>query len=122
RITHEKLLAQTTTDGVQREWCGGYHLGVYRDALGIMGRVEDLGHRMPGDYQKRVRRMADHIFAISTPELAFPMFGDTARDIPASGKREIFALYPVLMDAAEKFNEPKFSALAQLDLKLLPAN
>ena len=122
RITHETLIAQTTTDGVQREWCGNYHLGVYRDALEIMGRVEDLGHRMPEDYQERVRRMADHIFAISTPELAFPMFGDTARDIPASGKRETFALYPVLMDAAEKFNEPKFSALAQLDLKLLPAS
>lgn len=122
RITHETLIAQTTTDGVQREWCGGYHLGVYRDALEIMGRVEDLGRRMPADYQERVYRMADHIFGIATPELAFPMFGDTARSIPSSNKREAFALYPVLMEATGKFHDPKFKALAQLDRKQLPAN
>lgn len=122
RITHETLIAQTTTDGVQREWCGGYHLGVYRDALEIMGRVKDLGRHMSADFQERVRSMADHIFGIATPELAFPMFGDTARGTPSSDKRETFALYPTLMEATAKFNDPKYRALAQLDRRHLPAN
>lgn len=120
--TSENLLAQTTNDGVQREWCGGYHTGVYRDALEIDGRATALGRTMPDYYRKRVRAMADHIFGIATPELAFPMFGDTARARPKSGNRKTWSLYNVLIEAGEKFNDPKFKALADLNIKNLPVN
>ena len=35
--TEENILAQTTADGVQREWSFGYHQGVLRDAVEIFG-------------------------------------------------------------------------------------
>lgn len=121
-ITTENLLAQTTTDGVQREWCGGYHSGVYRDALEIWGRVTDLGRSMPDYYVDRVRAMADHIFGISTPELGFPMFGDTGRRKKTSDDRRTWQLYGMLVEAGQKFNDPKFRALADLDVNKLPDN
>src|SRR5690606_5355017 len=114
--------AQTTTDGVQREWCGGYHSGVYRDALEIWDRVTDLGRTMPDYYVDRVRAMADHIFGISTPELGFPMFGDTARRKKTSDDRRTWQLYGMLVEAGQKFNDPKFRALADLDVNKLPDN
>ncbi|HEY0666774.1 MAG TPA: alginate lyase family protein, partial [Sphingobacteriaceae bacterium] len=120
--TSENLLAQTTNDGVQREWCGGYHTGVYRDALEIDDRATDLGRTMPDYYRKRVRAMADHIFGIATPELAFPMFGDTARARLKSDNRKTWSLYNILIEAGEKFNDPKFKALADLNIKHLPVN
>src|SRR5690606_32285945 len=98
-ITSENLLAQTTTDGVQREWCGGYHFGVYRDALEIQGRVNDLGLQMPDYYVNRVKGMADHIFGISTPELGFPMFGDTSRSKVETKDRKSWQLYNMLVEA-----------------------
>lgn len=121
-ITCENLLAQTTTDGVQREWCGGYHTGVYRDAMEIESRVHDLGREMPDYYVARVQAMADHIFGISTPELGFPMFGDTARKKPQSKDRKTWQLYNLLLEAGEKFGDPKFRALADLNLRELPEN
>ncbi len=121
-ITTENLLAQTTTDGVQREWCGGYHSGVYRDALEIEGRVRDMGLKMPDYYHDRVRAMADYIFCISTPELGFPMFGDTSRNKRRSDNRKSWQLYDLLVDAGEKFEDPKFRALADLDQGHLPYN
>jgi heparan-sulfate lyase len=121
-ITCENLFAQTTTDGVQREWCGGYHSGVYRDALEIEERVNDLGLEMPDDYHNRVKAMADHIFGISTPDLGFPMFGDTGRGIRRSDDRRSWQLYNTLTEAGRKFKDPKFKALADLDTNDLPAN
>jgi len=121
-ITCENLLAQTTTDGVQREWCGGYHSGVYRDALEIDGRVRDLGRNMPDYYAKRIRAMADHIFGISTPDLGFPMFGDTGRGQHRSEERKTWQLYGVLSEAGKRFGDPKYQALADLNLKQLPEN
>jgi heparan-sulfate lyase len=120
-ITCENLLAQTTTDGVQREWCGGYHSEVYHDALEIYCRVKELGYSMPDYYHERVRKMADYIFCISTPDLGFPMFGDTSRPKPRSGERSRWELYDQLSDATEKFNDPKYKALADLDPAHLPA-
>ncbi|MEO9004430.1 MAG: alginate lyase family protein [Ginsengibacter sp.] len=122
KITHENLIAQTTTDGVQREWCGGYHLAVYQDVLKIDEYVQDLGRDMPLDYQERVEAMADHMFGLSTPELAFPMFGDTARDIITSDDRKTWHLYATLLEASRRFNNPKYQALADLDLNSLPDN
>jgi heparan-sulfate lyase len=121
-ITYENLLAQTTTDGVQREWCGGYHSGVYSDALEIAGRVRDLGREMPEDYRNRIKGMADHIFGISTPDLGFPMFGDTARKQPRSSERKTWQLYPLLAKAGKWFDDPKYQALADLNLSQLPEN
>ncbi len=120
-ITAENLLAQTTTDGVQREWCGGYHAGVYRDVLEINGRVNDLGRQMPVFYSERVKAMADHIFGVSTPDLGFPMFGDTARKKLESKDRKTWALYPTLIEASKKFKDPKFQALADLKIEQLPS-
>jgi heparan-sulfate lyase len=121
-ITCENLLAQTTTDGVQREWCGGYHSGVYRDVLEIRDRVHDLGREMPHEYNNRVKAMADHIFGISTPDLGFPMFGDTARSKRRSNERTSWQLYRTLTEASEKFNDPKYQALADLNTQYLPSN
>lgn len=121
-ITCENLIAQTTSDGVQREWCGGYHSGVYRDALEIRGRVSDLGHTLPEYYHERVRLMAEHILGLSTPDLGFPMFGDTARSKPSSADRKTWQLYNTLVEASAKFNDPRFQALADLDVSKLPGN
>jgi len=121
-ITCENLLAQTTIDGVQREWCGGYHLGVYRDALEIETCVNDLGQKMPEFYTKRVKAMVEHIFGISTPDLGFPMFGDTARNKKRSDDRKLWPLYNTLVEASEKFKDPKYRALADLDFQYLPSN
>jgi heparan-sulfate lyase len=121
-ITFENLLAQTTTDGVQREWCGGYHSEVYSDALEIAGRVRSLGRNMPVDYLNRVQAMADHIFGISTPDLGFPMFGDTSRILPASKDRKTWQLYGLLENASRWFGDAKYLALADLNLSNLPDN
>ncbi len=121
-ITCENLFAQTTSDGVQREWCGGYHSGVYRDALEIENRVSDLGAVMPDGYHDRVRAMAGHIFGISTPDLGFPMFGDTARAKKRSDDRTSWPLYETLTEAGRRFGEPTFSALADLVQDKLPLN
>lgn len=121
-LTCENLLAQTTTDGVQREWCGGYHTGVYRDAMEIESRVRDLGREMPQYYISRTKGMADHIFGIATPELGFPMFGDTARNKAETNDREKWQLYDLLIEASDKFDDPKFQALADLNVQELPEN
>ena len=122
KTTSENLIAQTTSGGVQREWCGGYHSGVYRDALEIMGRVEDMGQKMPEYYRQRVKLMADHIFGISTPDLSFPMFGDTKRNLKKSEDRSTWELYDFLIRTGRQFNDPKFEALANLDENQLPRN
>jgi heparan-sulfate lyase len=121
-ITCENLLAQTTTDGVQREWCGGYHSEVYHDALEMYCRVKELGYTMPDYYHERVRGMADYIFGISTPDLGFPMFGDTSRPKPRSDDRRKWELYDQLSDAGKKFNDPRYKALAELDIVHLPVS
>lgn len=120
-ITCENLLAQTTTDGVQREWCGGYHSEVYHDALEMYCRVKELGFTMPDFYHERVKKMADYILRISTPDLGFPMFGDTSRPKPRSADRRKWELYEQLLDASEKFNDPGYKALADLDPEHLTA-
>lgn len=118
----EQLLAQTTTDGVQREMCGSYHTAVFNDVIEIEERVNDLGYGMPDYFRERVKLMADHIFALSTPELGFPMFGDTARPKKISSDRKTFHLYNVLMKASERLKDPKYADLANLNVNKLPKN
>jgi heparan-sulfate lyase len=119
-LTHENLLAQTTSDGVQREWSGGYHLGVLRDAVEIMGRMKSMGIEVPADYKDRVRKMYDYIFAVATPDLGFPMFGDTSRPIQKTDDRSRLPLYSTLIEATELLGDAKYTARAKLDRANLP--
>ncbi len=89
----ENLLAQTTEDGVQREWSGGYHSGVLRDAVEIMGRMKSAGIDVSPAYKDRVRKMYDYIFWIATPDLGYPMFGDASRSLVDIRNRTNFPLY-----------------------------
>jgi heparan-sulfate lyase len=120
KMTEENLLAQTTTDGVQREWSGGYHNGVLRDAVEIMQRMNSIEVSVSKKYRERVKKMYDYVFAISTPDLGFPMFGDASRPLPKSNDRSTFPHYDVLIEASEILKDPKYSALAKLDLAHLP--
>ncbi|MCK5861642.1 MAG: alginate lyase family protein [Candidatus Hydrogenedentes bacterium] len=117
---HEVFMAQVTPDGVQREWSGGYHSGVLRDAVEIMGRMNAFDIPVPADYRNRVHAMYDYIFGMATPELAYPMFGDTSRDITLPSRRSRYVLYSELVEATELFGDPKYAARATLDQKKLP--
>jgi len=103
----ENLLAQVTADGMQREWCGGYHLAVLRDAVEIMDRAEAAGLPVPDEYRRRVRAMYECIFAVATPDLGFPMFGDTARPRIDTRDRSRWPLYTVLLQAGRLLGDPK---------------
>ena len=120
RRTHENLLAQTTADGVQREWSSGYHLGVLRDAVEIQERARKAGVEVPASYRERVRSMYDYILAVSTPDLAFPMFGDASRHPVHTDDRSRWELYRTLTEASAMFDDPKYSARARLDAAHLP--
>lgn len=117
----ETLLVQTTADGVQREWAFGYHLLVLEHAVRIMQQAQPFGLGLPDAYRERARAMYDFIFAIATPDLGFPMFGDCARPIPASSDRSSWPLYHVLSGATELLGDPKYAARARLDRAGLPA-
>jgi heparan-sulfate lyase len=119
--SRENMLAQTTTDGVQREWAGSYHLAVLRDAVEIMKPVERAGVPIPADYRERVRFMYDYLFAIATPDLGFPMFGDCARPLTEGRRRSQWYLYRALVEASDLFDDPKYAARATLDREHLPA-
>jgi len=119
--TRESLLAQTTEDGVQREWCFGYHCGVLADAVAIMERAEAAGLVVPEDYRDRVRWMTDYVFAMATPRLGGPMFGDAARQEIASSDRTRWPLHRRLVAASDLFGDPKYAALATGNFDRLPA-
>jgi len=114
------LLAQTTSDGVQREWSGGYHLGVLRDAEEIAQRVATVGIKAPAGYRDRVHKMYDYIFWMATPDLGFPMFGDCSRSIITTKRRSRWPLYAKLLHATESTGDPKYAARAKLDRSALP--
>ena len=118
--THETFLAQTTSDGVQREWSGGYHLAVLRDAVEIMGRMDAAGIPVPDDYRVRVRKMYDYILAIATPDLGFPMFGDASRVWPMPEERSRWPLYSTLVGATDLLGDPRYAARARLECAHLP--
>jgi len=118
--TRPNLLAQTTPDGVQREWSFGYHLGVLRDATNIMGWAKAMGAPVPKNYRERVRAMYDYVFAVATPDLGGPMFGDASRPIALTKRRRQWPLYHTLMAATELLGDPKYAARARLDRAALP--
>lgn len=93
-------------DGVQREWSFGYNRGVLRDAVDVMRAVEKAGLRVPDDYRDRVRRMYDYLFAIATPELAGPMFGDASRSPRRGPDRSRWPLYSTLLEASQLLGDP----------------
>ncbi len=118
--SRKSLLAQTTSDGVQREWSGSYHLSVLTVVAEIIGGMESVGIEVPEDYQERVRKMYDYLFAIATPDLGFPMFGDCGRLVPNTDDRTRWPLYSTLTEATELLGNPKYAARAKLDRDKLP--
>ena len=118
--TEESLLAQTTGDGVQREWSGGYHSGVLRDAIEIRGRMLDSDIPVSKAYEERVRRMYDYIFWMSTPDLGYPMFGDSSRPLTDVKDRSKLSHYGALKDATDLLGDPKYAARAELSRENLP--
>ncbi|MBN2295139.1 MAG: alginate lyase family protein [Pirellulales bacterium] len=118
--TYDNFLAQTTSDGVQREWSFGYHIGVLDDAVYILEQARAQGIDVPDEYLQRIRKMYDYIFAIATPELAGPMFGDASRSVATSQDRSDWTLYSRLLEATHLLDDPKYAARAKLDRKHLP--
>lgn len=116
----ENLLAQTTEEGVQREWCGGYHLAVLRDGMDMMVKARDLGVAVPEAFRTRVRGMCDYVFAMATPDLAWPMFGDTGRSVPASKAPRDGQLHGSLLHFGEFWQDPKYTARANVKEESLP--
>ena len=64
--------------------------------------------------------MYDYIFAVATPDLGFPMFGDTSRPIKNTDDRSRYSLYSTLIEATELLGDPKYAARAKLNLTDLP--
>jgi heparan-sulfate lyase len=118
--TEESLLAQVTSDGVQREWSGGYHTGVLNDAVAIMQQMGSVGISVSDAYRDRVRKMYDYIFAIATPDLGYPMFGDTGRSSPDAKDRSRGGLYSELVKATDLLHDRKYAARAKFDRANLP--
>ncbi len=119
RARHQ-FLAQTTSDGVQREWSFGYHTGVLRDAVEIVDRMDSVGIAVPDDFRDRIRAMYDYIFGVATPDLGAPMFGDGSRALLESDDRSRWPLYATLVEATELLGDPKYTARATLDRANLP--
>lgn len=117
----DSLLAQTTTDGVQTEWSFGYHRGVLSFAIEIMDKVCDAGLEVSDAFLSRVRKMYEYIFAVATPDLGGPMFGDASRALKTTDDRSTWPLYATLTRASEILDDPMFAARATLDRTLLPA-
>lgn len=118
--TSANLLAQSTSDGVQREWSQNYHLGVLNDAVEIMQRADALD--VPLAYRQRVQAMYEYLFATATPDLGFMMFGDASRPIDVTTDRTRWPLFKILLRASEVLNDPKYAARARGDAKDLPPN
>lgn len=116
----QNLLAQTTPDGVQREWSGGYHLGVLRDAVQIAERADSFGLEPSKAYRDRIRGMYDYIFWMATPDLGFPMFGDVSRPIDLPKDRSGWPLYRALLRGTKVTDDPKYAARAHLKRDALP--
>ena len=116
----ENVLAQTTADGVQREWSFGYHQGVLRDVVEIFGRLDAFGIEIPESFLERVRKMYDYIFWIATPDLGPPMFGDGSRPLKTTEDRTKWPLYDELVSATELLGDSKYAARANLHREALP--
>ncbi|MFC1525634.1 alginate lyase family protein [Candidatus Latescibacterota bacterium] len=114
------LLAQTTADGVQREWSFGYHMGVLRDAVIIAERLEEADLPVSEEYSDRVRRMHDYVLGVATPDLGSPMFGDGSRPKEPAPERSHAPLHSFLVEASERYGDPQYAALANLDAGALP--
>ena len=117
----ENFLAQTTADGVQREWSFGYHQGVLRDAVEIFGRMDAFGIAISDAFRERVRLMYDYIFWMASPDLGAPMFGDGSRPIKETDDRSKWPLYDELVGATTLLGDPKYAARATLNRAHLPA-
>ena len=120
RRAEAHLFAQTTDDGVQTEWCGGYHLCVLRDGLDILDELRSAGLDGSKEYVERLRLMTDYLLAMATPDLGFPIFGDTKRSPAVSTERSSWPLHGFLEQASERWGDAKYAARANLDEAPLP--
>jgi hypothetical protein len=118
--TEDSFLAQVTADGVQREWSYGYHNGVLRDAIEIMQQLEAVGIAVSDAYRERIQKMYDYIFAVATPDLGAPMFGDGSRPLVETPDRSKWPLYDTLMEATHLLGDAKYAARARWNRKDLP--
>jgi len=116
----EALLQQTTPDGVHREWSGDYHLIVMESAIEFLQIAEQVGIPPPSEYVDRIQAMCDYTFAMATPELDWPMFGDTRRVSNRADRPLRWRLYRPLLAAANLFYTPKYAARAKLATHRLP--
>ena len=114
RRTTESLLAQTTTDGVQREWSFGYHMGVLRDAVVIQERLEAAGLPVSAEYARRLQLLHEYCLGVASPFLDTPMFGDGARVVEPPAERRQGALYNFLLKAGERYGDTRYAAVADL--------
>ncbi len=112
---YDKLQGQVTNDGVQREWSFGYHWHVLSDAVSVMEILDRAGIRPSDELRIRLHAMYEFLFGIATPELGTPMFGDTSRELPEEADRKSRLLYGALLKGSALFDEPKYTALANLD-------
>ncbi|MDA0709938.1 MAG: alginate lyase family protein [bacterium] len=118
--TESLFLEQVTSDGVQREWSYGYHNGVLNDAREIAVQLALAGIQVSESYTERIRLMYEYIFAVATPDLGAPMYGDGSRPLVDSADRSSWPLYDTLMEASRYLKDPKYAARAVLDADHLP--
>ncbi|MFH1568708.1 MAG: alginate lyase family protein [Gemmatimonadota bacterium] len=114
RRTEENLLAQTTADGVQREWSFGYHMAVLRDAVLIEDRLAAAGLPVSPEYAGRLRRMHEYCLGIASPFLDTPLFGDASRPQEPPPRRPDGSLYGFLKAAGERYGDRRYAAVADL--------
>lgn len=114
------IMGQVTAGGVQREWCGGYHKVVMQDGLRLIQQADQLGVTIPDEFRERIRNMGEYVFAMATPDLGWPMFGDCGGADPIPEKRGDMALHHILNRLSGVWEDPKFSARARLDRSVLP--
>jgi len=115
----ENFLAQSSPDGVQREWSFGYHMHVLSDGNTITEMLEKAGLTVPNSVKQRARDMYEFIYGFAMPDLSMPMFGDTRREGPEEARipRQV---YHNLMDAQQRYGDQKFAALAEERYAELP--
>lgn len=117
-----KLAGQVTEEGVQREWCGGYHAGVLGDSLAILDIEERLEVDAPEEYRNRLRLMSEYIMKLVSPLLTYPIFGDTGmRDSNPRQPRNEWQLFGLLTQLGERWEDPRFAAVARGEGPDLPA-
>src|SRR5438046_4709862 len=91
-----------------------------QDATAVWQQAQRTVHPTAADLRAVIESMYAYTFGIATPELNFPMFGDSARPSVSSIDRSAFALFRTLEEASDLLGDTKYAALAHLDRDKLP--